>query len=81
MKTRTVKVDKYGTSRRYLGGKLHREDGPAIENVNGDKEWFFNNKRHRTDGPAIEYADGDKEWFVNGEELTRKQFNKRIKKN
>ena len=23
----------------------HREDGPAIENANGDKSWFLNGKR------------------------------------
>ncbi len=46
------------------GGK-HREDGPAVEWNNGDKEWWINNKRHRTDGPAVEkyYI---KEWFING---------------
>ena len=46
-------------------GQLHREDGPAIEYANGDKEWYLNGQRHRLDGPAIEYADGDKMWFLN----------------
>lgn len=45
---------------------LHREDGPAIEHVNGHKEWWINGKLHRTDGPAIEYADGGKDWYING---------------
>ena len=44
----------------------HREDGPAIEYVNGYKEWYLNGKRHREDGPAIEYPDDDKEWYLNG---------------
>lgn len=26
-------------------GKLHREDGPAIEWDNGDKEWWVNGER------------------------------------
>jgi len=26
----------------YLNGKLHREDGPAVEGVNGDKSWYIN---------------------------------------
>ena len=26
----------------YLNGKLHREDGPAIECFWGDKRWFLN---------------------------------------
>ena len=44
----------------------HREDGPAIEYVNGGKEWYLNGKLHREDGPAIEYADGNKQWQLNG---------------
>jgi hypothetical protein len=35
-------------------GELHRTHGPAIERVNGDKEWYLNGERHRTDGPAID---------------------------
>ena len=27
-----------------LNGKLHREDGPAIEWANGDKEWYLNDE-------------------------------------
>ena len=26
----------------FLNNKLHREDGPAIEYVNGNKEWWLN---------------------------------------
>ena len=44
----------------YLNGKLHREDGPAVEFADGDKFWYLNGKLHREDGPAVEYADGDK---------------------
>ena len=39
-----------------LNGKLHREDGPAIEDSDGDKYWYLNDKLHREDGPAIERA-------------------------
>ncbi len=48
-------------------GKRHREDGPAIEYADGDKEWFLNGKLHREDGPAIEGANGNKSWYLNGE--------------
>ena len=44
---------------------LHREDGPALEYPNGDKEWYLNDKRHREDGPAIEWSNGAKEWRLN----------------
>ena len=42
----------------YLNNRLHRLDGPAIENSNGIKEWWVNGKRHRLDGPAIIYLNG-----------------------
>ena len=51
----------------YCNGKVHREDGPAIEWDNGDKAWYFNGKAHREDSPAFEWADGYKEWWINGE--------------
>ena len=40
----TVKVYPNGDKSWYLNGKLHREDGPAIEWANGDKEWWLNGK-------------------------------------
>ena len=66
---KTYKVDVYSTGSKewYLNGKLHREDGPAIEDADGSKFWFINGKLHREDGPAVERADGSKSWFLNGE--------------
>ena len=66
MKTYQVIVDEYGTKRWYHNDKLHREDGPACEYVNGAKWWYLNGKLHREDGPAIELANGDKYWYING---------------
>jgi len=71
----TVKVDSDGSKSWYLNGKLHREDGPAIEPSKGSKAWYLNGKLHREDGPAVEYSDGDKEWYLNGKPLTEKEFN------
>jgi hypothetical protein len=51
----------------YLNGKLHREDGPAVEESDGSKDWYLNDQRHREDGPAIEWANGDKSWYLNGQ--------------
>ena len=48
-------------------GFLHRLDGPAAENANGDKHWLQNGQLHRLDGPAVEWADGTKEWYQNGQ--------------
>jgi hypothetical protein len=70
------KGNKYYHSDREMQ-KLHREDGPAVEYADGDKEWWVNDKRHREDGPAIECADGGKEWWINDKRLTEEEFNAR----
>ena len=62
----TVKVYPNGIKYWCLNGKLHREDGPAIEWADGDKEWYLNGKLHREDGPAYEGASGNKSWYLNG---------------
>ena len=41
---RTFEINKRGTKFWYLNGKLHREDGPAIEYPNGDGFWYLNGK-------------------------------------
>ena len=48
------------------GVKLHRDDGPAFEGVDGSKAYYFNGKLHRKDGPAIILPNGTKEWFKDG---------------
>jgi hypothetical protein len=64
--TSTLTIDEFGHKRwRLPNGKWHRVDGPAIERVNGDKQWCLHGKWHRVDGPAIEYADGTKRWCLN----------------
>ncbi len=62
-----VNIKQYGDSFEYYNkfGKLHREDGPAVEYLNGTNMWFIDGKLHREDGPAIEmrqYA----AWYING---------------
>ena len=74
-----VEVKADGTKKWYLNGKLHREDGPAVEYADGDKYWYFNGNPHREDGPAREFANGNKYWYINGEELTEEEFNNRNK--
>ncbi len=36
----------YRTKCWYKDGKIHREDGPAIEWTNGEKEWWFEGKEY-----------------------------------
>lgn len=55
---------------------IHRDGGlPAIEMMNGTREWWVNNKPHRDGGlPAIEHADGSKEWWVHGNIYVKKKI-------
>ena len=39
------KTNSFGDKHWYLNGKLHREDGPAVEYANGDKEWWLNDEQ------------------------------------
>jgi hypothetical protein len=66
MKEYKVEVTKTYTKWYNLEGKLHRENGPAIEWADGDKWYYINGKRHREDGPAIEHRDGAKWYYING---------------
>jgi len=59
-------IDEYGTKRWWVDSRLHREDGPAIENPDGHKQWWVDGKCHRVDGPAIIYSDGSCAWVING---------------
>lgn len=59
--------DKNGNIAYYVKGEYHRDNGPAIECYNGDKEWLSNGKTHRKDGPAFESVVNNlKEWWFNG---------------
>ena len=65
MQTYKVTVDEDKNIRWYNDkDQLHRLDGPAVENANGDKEWYVEGKLHRLDGPAVEWTDGFKAWYV-----------------
>ncbi len=41
-----MKVYSDGTKEWYLNDELHREDGPAIEEPNGEVHWYLNNRRY-----------------------------------
>jgi hypothetical protein len=63
-----IKITEVGSKFYYKDkamGILHREDGPAVERVDGSKSWYLNDKLHREDGPAVEWNDGSKFWYLN----------------
>ena len=53
------------------GGKLHRNNGPAIIYADGSKEWWLNGERHRKGGPAIVHADGTERYFIHGAQFPK----------
>lgn len=51
----------------YFDGRLHREDGPAIEYADGTKMWAQKGNIHRKDGPALIYANNQEiDWYLDG---------------
>ena len=71
--------DSAGNRFWYQNGILHREDGPAIEYVDGICYWFQNDQVHREDGPAIEYPKDTDQWFLNNVEYTEEEHNIEIR--
>lgn len=60
-------ITTYGNKTEWTyKGKLHREDGPAVEYGNGGYEWWLNGKRHREDCPAYSFPEGAQSWWVDG---------------
>ena len=39
-----MKIDAKGTKEWVFNGRLHREDGPAVEWYNGTKEWILSGR-------------------------------------
>jgi len=59
------RTDSDGNTFWYKEDYAHRENGPAIEWVDGGEEYRYNGLIHRIDGPAVSYIDGHKEWWIN----------------
>ena len=56
-----------GISAHYVGGRLHRTDGPALVMPDGTEKWFFEGRLHRSDGgPAVATGDGSLYWYRDG---------------
>lgn len=61
-----VYEDDFGGTYFYLHGKLHREDGPALETSEGFKYWYTHGILHREDGPAVQFPIS-MQWYFDGE--------------
>src|SRR5271166_3649048 len=68
------KVDEFGDKRCKLNGRLHNENGPAVEFVDGTRAWYIRDLCHRDERdpktglilPAVQWADGAKDWYHYG---------------
>ena len=68
-----VVVDEFGTRYYNTRGQLHRDEGPAIEWIDGGKEWFQNGQMHRIGGPTVEWG-SLRQWFLFGVEYTEQAY-------
>ena len=50
-----VRAYENGDKEWYLNGKLHREDGPAVEYADGSKYWYLDGK-HLTEKVFLNYT-------------------------
>ena len=66
MITYTVEIYEAGSERWFHNDKLHREDGPAVENA----KWL----------KSIRTPNGDKRWFLNGKGLSESKWKQQVKK-
>lgn len=60
-------VDTEKVNSGYIKGTIHRDNGPAIEKINGDRLYFKLGKLHRFVRPAIDCVNGYKEYHFDGE--------------
>lgn len=63
-----VIINSWATTYWYTNGELNGpdDDSPAVEYVNGTKEYYKKGIRHRLNGPAIIFYTGTEEWWKNG---------------
>lgn len=54
--------------------EIHRDFGPAVEEINGTKIWYHSGRKHREDGPAVEYPCGRKKFWVHGVKHTEEEY-------
>ncbi len=67
-------IDQVGNKRWFKDGRLHREDGPAVEYCWGAAEYYINGVRHRLDGPAIIRKNGNNKYYINGINYNELEF-------
>lgn len=62
------------TTTFHINYHPHREDGPAIIDIDGTRMWYIYGLLHREDGPAVIYSDGKCRYFLNGTQLSYQEY-------
>jgi len=70
-------INSNGSKVWRLNGKLHREDGPAYEWVDGTKEWWINGN-YISNSCAIELPNGTKYYTFEGKLMTEQEWLDRV---
>ena len=58
----------------YKDDRLHRLDGPAYIDYDGEEDWYKDGHFHREDGPARICNDGSKDYWLNGFRLSKEKW-------
>ena len=61
-------------------GQYHREDGPAVECLDGTRIWYVNGQLHREDGPAIVRLNGGHEYYIKDRWFPKERYMYLLKK-
>jgi hypothetical protein len=63
---------------------LHRENGPAIVDIDNYKAWYIDGKKHRLDGPAVINGKSEEWWIkdvhLSAEEVKILRFSNELQK-
>lgn len=63
----------------YQNFIFHNPNGPAIIYANGDKYWYLHGNLHNTNGPAVLLKNGYEEYWIDGIQISKEEFNKKLK--
>jgi len=65
---------------RLSTGYYHREDGPAVIQIDGTKIWYKYGRIHREGGPAVEFKNILFQWYIEGVKYTEEEYKKEMRK-
>jgi len=58
----------------WENNQLHRIGGPALDQADGEKYWFYRGKQSCLTGPAYTNSNGWSFWYIDGVEYSEKDW-------